>query len=195
MLEAEAEAEAAALARGEQPFLVSTTASNEGFLRGAPLVTADGELVGITSLALADPLADLDAQAGESASTRVYAVAATRAARAVEAMVGRLALGEKVSGARVVLFNDPINKREKVQAVLAACGLSEQAANLAMYAAHRTGRGVIGYFDEEEEALTLVRAIAKFGKELELPSALTIQCEECTFYKGSTDNADEPATV
>jgi hypothetical protein len=40
-----------------------------------------------------------------------------------------------------------------------------------------------------------VRAIAKFGKELELPSALTIQCEECTFYKGSTDNADEPATV
>ena len=103
-------------------------------------------------------------------------------------MVGRLSLGERVQGARVVLMNDAINKRENVQAVLAAAGLSEQAANLAMYSAHRTGRGVIGYFDSREEAQALLAKIAKLGEEAELPSALVVTCEDCEFYK-----ADSPA--
>ena len=46
--------------------------------------------------------------------------------RAVEAMVERRSLGEQVRGVRVVLRNDSVNKRERVAAVLAAAGLSEQ---------------------------------------------------------------------
>ena len=44
MAEAEAEAEGEAEARGEQPFLVSSCAP-AGFLRGSPMLNADGELV------------------------------------------------------------------------------------------------------------------------------------------------------
>ena len=58
--------------------------------------------------------------------SRYYAVSARRVQRAVEAMVERRSLGEQVRGVRVVLRNDSVNKRERVAAVLAAAGLSEQ---------------------------------------------------------------------
>ena len=174
MAEAEAAAEVDALQRGEQPFVVASAAATDGFLRGSPLLTADGELVGLNSLALAELEGD---------STRYYAVTVERAARALDAMVGRLSLGEKVNGARVVLFNDAINKRENVQTVLAAAGLSDSAASLAMQSAHKTGRGTIGYFDTQEEAEALVKKIWELGKEL--PSALIVMAEKCDFYKQS----------
>ena len=171
MAQAEAEAEADAEARGEQPFLVTQASGAEALLRGGPLLSAEGEVVGFTSLVLSD---------GNS-SKQIYSITAERAVRAIGAMIDRRSLGEPISGARVVLFNDPINKRENVQKVLAAAGLSDQAANLAMYSAHRTGRGIIGYFDKPEDARALVKQIAELGKEL--PSALIISAEECDFYR------------
>ena len=65
-------------------------------------------------------------------------MSAERCARAIDAMLERRSLGERVKGARVVLFNDSINKRENVQAVLSKAGLSEAASSLAMLSAHKT---------------------------------------------------------
>ena len=123
--EAEAAAEIDAEARGESPFLVSESAvAADGLLRGGPLLSADGELLGVTVLVLPD----------DGGTSRWFSVSACRTQRAVQAMIERRALGEPVRTARVVLWNDSINKRERVAAVLAAAGLSEQAAGLAMSA-------------------------------------------------------------
>lgn len=170
MAEAELAAEEEALERGEQPFIVVDAPSVEGVV-GGPLLSADGALVGLTTLVMS---------AGAE-STRYYAVSAERCARAIDAMLERRSLGERVKGARVVLFNDSINKRENVQAVLSKAGLSEAASSLAMLSAHKTGRGVIGYFEDPEEAKALVYKIAELGREL--PSALIVAAETCSFYK------------
>ena len=175
MAEAEAAAEEDALARGEKPFLVVDAPSAEGAV-GGPLLGADGALLGLTTLVIS---AGVDA-------TRYYAVNAKRMGRAIDAMLERRSLGQRVKGARVVLFNDSINKRENVQAVLAKAGLSEQASLIAMISAHKTGRGVIGYFEKADEAKALVAKIGSLGKEL--PSALIVTAEACDFFK----TADEP---
>ena len=115
MAEAEAEAEAEARERGEEPFLIADAALVGG-ASGGPLLDSDGAVVGINTLVIS---------AGEG-STRYYAVSARRCVRAVESLVERRALGEEVDGMRVVLLNDGVNKRERVAAVLAEAGLSEQ---------------------------------------------------------------------
>ena len=95
----------------------------------------------LASTRLLSPSLPSTPEAGSSSGggTRIYTVTPERLRRAVDAILSRAALGELVSGARVVLLNDDINKRERVQAVLSAAGLSESAANLAMYQVHRTG--------------------------------------------------------
>lgn len=65
--------------------------------------------------------------------------------------------------------------------MLVASGLSEQAAEMAMYSAHRTGRGVIGYFEDADDATALVEKIAQLGKA-QLPSALIVTSEPCRFH-------------
>lgn len=170
MAEAETAAEEEALARGEKPFLVVDAPSAEGVV-GGPLVGADGALLGLTTLVVS---------AGAE-STRYYAVGGKRMGRAIDAMLERRSLGERVKGTRVVLFNDNTNKRENVQAVLAKAGLSEQAATFAMMAAHKTGRGVIGYFEDADEAKALVSKIGELSKVL--PTALIVTAEACDFYK------------
>ena len=91
MVEAEAEAEAEALRRGELPFLVTTAATAEGFMRGGPLLSDDGAVLGINTLVISAP--------GESSSTTYYSVTAQRATRAIDAMLERRSLGEQVGGA------------------------------------------------------------------------------------------------
>jgi len=198
MAEAEAEVEAEALERGEAPFLVSDAALVEG-ASGGPLLDAEGVVVGINTLVIS---------AGEG-STRYYTVSARRCARAVEALVERRTLGEQVDGVRVVLRNDGVNKRERVAAVLAAAGLSEQAASLAMLSAHKTGRGVIGFFETEVEAEALrqkLMAIDKRSQEVWLsgvsegegPAArwaqdLLFEAEPCKFYKKEQGSAEAVA--
>ena len=52
---------------------------------------------------------------------------------------------------------------------------------MAMYSAHRTGRGVIGYFEDADDATALVEKIAQLGKA-QLPSALIVTSEPCRFH-------------
>ena len=66
----------------------------------------------------------------------------------------------------------------------------EQAANLAMYSAHRTGRGIIGYFDERTEAEAPVKRIAELGQKA-LPSALIVTCEECEYHKAPAASEED----
>jgi len=180
MADAEAAAEAEAAERGEHPFLVSDAALLPS-MTGGPLLSAEGEVMGVHTLIMS---------AGEG-TTRYYAVSAERTARALDAMLDRRGLGEQVKGFRVCLLNDSINKRERVQAVLNAAGLSDQAAALAMLSAHKTGRGVIGYFADAAEAEALQVTIAELGKEL--PAPLGIIAEPCDFYQKSEATVDQAA--
>ena len=57
---------------------------------------------------------------------------------------------------RVVLFNDPMNKKERVSSVLqSVAGFDEQQANRVMMEAHKTGRGIVQYDLEQDLADTL----------------------------------------
>ena len=70
MAEAEAELEAEALKRGEEPFLVADAALVDG-ASGGPMLDADGAVVGISTLVIS---------AGEG-STRYYAVSCVNGIR------------------------------------------------------------------------------------------------------------------
>lgn len=124
---------------------------------------------------------------------------------AVEALAERRALGEEVEGVRVVLLNDGVNKRERVAAVLAEAGLSQQASSFAMLSAHKTGRGVIGFFGTPEEAEALRESLVDIDKRSQAdwlagnadgggPASrwatdLIFEAEPCTFYKKDTEQA------
>lgn len=181
LAEAEQEAEQEALARGEQPFLVVDAPSVKGAV-GGPLLGADGALLGLTTLVLSS---------GKDA-TRYYGVSNRRMGRAVGTMLERRSLGETEPGthrgARVVFFNDPENKQEAVQDLLEAVGLSEQAASFATNSARSTGRGVIGYFEDAEEAKNLVKKIVFAEKGKRLPRTLVLTAETFDFHK-NTDGA------
>lgn len=182
MAEAESAAEAEALARGEQPFLVVDAPSADGVV-GGPMVSADGSLLGITTLVVS---------AGAEC-TRYYAVSSERMARAVDAILEQRSHREQVRGARVVLSNAPANTGSAVRELLTSAGLSEEAAELATTAARKHGRGVLGYFEDAEEAAALVRriafaeAVAEEGSQL--PSALVVTAEAFDFYKEAEPEA------
>ena len=73
-------------------------------------------------------------------------------ARACQEFLTRLkrcdvAENTKPKGYRVVLFNDPMNKKERVENILMNVGqLDEKAANSVMMEAHMTGRGAVKSF-------------------------------------------------
>jgi len=199
MAEAEAEVEADALRRGEEPFIVVDAALVDG-ASGGPMLDAEGAVVGINTLVIS---------AGDD-TTRYYTVSSRRCMRAIEGLVSRRALGEGVEGVRVVLRNDGVNKRERVASVLALAGLSEQAASLAMLSAHKTGRGVIGVFETAEEAAALCARLVEIDKGSQVdwladgangdgPGArwaqdLTFESEPCQFYRKEprgTEGEDE----
>ena len=185
MAEAEAEAEAEATARGEQPFLV-IDAPSVGGMSGGPLLNDAGEVVGVNTHIIS---------AGDAA-TRVYAVSAERLRRALDAFGERRRLEQRmVPGARVVLRNDPFNKRAMVQRVLSESGLSAEAASIAMLGAHNTGRGVIGVFTAREEAEDLANMIAVVGSRYELPAPLLIEVEPCKVYQPEPPTADDVASA
>ena len=82
-------------------------------MSGGPLLNDAGEVVGLNTHIIS---------AGDAA-TRVYAVSAERLRRALDAFGERRRLEQRmVPGARVVLRNDPFNKRAMVQRVLSSQG-------------------------------------------------------------------------
>ena len=142
-------------------------------MAGAPLIDADGRLAGLTL--------SVFAAGGEC---RYYAASASAVRRAVAHAQAAAARGEKREGWRVVLLNDPFNKREKVQQVLCDAGLSASAANLAMLSAHKSGRGTVGFFkaDEADEAQALVSALEDRG--------LLVRSEAWEYYADDANDAD-----
>ena len=171
----------AALARAEEEageagvanFLVADSPACSGMSGGA-LLDAEGALVGLVSTVFS--------AFGE---TRTYAVSAKHAALAARDILARQALGEKLAGKRVVLLNDSVNKRERVQEVLTEAGLSEQAANFAMLAAHKSGRGVVGYFKQGEGAAAEALRVALEDR------GLLVAVEPWEYYAGDEAAASQ----
>ena len=68
----------------------------------------------------------------------------------------RQSIGKRKRGWRVVLLHEEgfqeAQRSARVRQVLAASGLSEEAAQFVLVAAHRTGRSVVRYTQLEEDA-------------------------------------------
>ena len=101
--------------------------------------------------------AQLERLGRQKAEAEAAAYRRERIRRGSEAAAARM----REAGAtrvRLVLFNDPVNKRERVESVLTdEAGLSARDANSAMMSAHKRGRGVIATF--EEDALERAEAL------------------------------------
>jgi ATP-dependent Clp protease adapter protein ClpS len=61
---------------------------------------------------------------------------------------------------QVVLFNDPMNKRARIEGILMEVAEQDKAnANAVMMKAHTTGRGTIAAFDTQDQADALCQRL------------------------------------
>jgi len=116
-------------------FVVTDASMAPGML-GGPLSNANGEVIGMCALVRPD----LRALGNYAVSTRACQEFLTR-------LKCDVAENTKPKGYRVVLFNDPMNKKERVEKILMnVAQLDEKAANSVMMDAHMTGRGAVKSF-------------------------------------------------
>jgi len=138
--------------RTDETIYVVTDAAMSGGMSGGPLVNAVGTVMGV--VALIRP--DLRALGN-------YAVSAEEI-RSFLANVEQRSSEDYVSatGYRVYLFNDGMNKKERVSSVLKSIAMMEEEdANKVMMEAHSTGRGVVREFPGREQAEELCKALRK----------------------------------
>ena len=114
------------------PLYVVTDAALAGGMSGGPLLSEDGLVMGVCTLVRPD-------QGGVGN----YAISALRASEALLEIIAEadsLPTGDQLT---LYLCNDRVNKRSRVEGVLRKAGLDDDAAKIAMMAAHKTGRGAV----------------------------------------------------
>jgi S1-C subfamily serine protease/ATP-dependent Clp protease adapter protein ClpS len=143
----------------ETTFVVSDAAMSGG-MSGGPLVDSNGNVLGV--IALIRP--DLRALGN-------YAVSAQELIGFLES----ISLNEEESsdnGYRVLLFNDPMNKKKRVSSVLASvASLDKDMAEQVMMQAHKTGRGIVGNYTDLGAAETMYAALRDEDLLVELERA------------------------
>ena len=104
-----------------------------GGMSGGPLLNVNGEVVGVNTLNRMD-LRGLGNLFIESNALR----------EAITAVLDNAQRASEAKALRVVLYNDPFNKRARVAKVLTSvAGLTKKEADSSMMAAHTTGRGLV----------------------------------------------------
>jgi S1-C subfamily serine protease len=138
--------------RTDDTIYVVTDAAMSGGMSGGPLVNYLGTVMGVNALVRPDLRA-----------LGNYAVSAEEI-RSFLANVEQRSSEDNLSatGYRVYLFNDGMNKKERVSSVLKSVAMMEKEdANKVMMEAHSTGRGVVREFSVLVEAEELCKALRK----------------------------------
>jgi S1-C subfamily serine protease len=156
--------------RGDPPHhetsFVVTDAALSGGMSGGPLVDSTGTILGVNAMVR-----------GDLRALGNYAVSADEIRTFLERIVvlddksNLLSTGGEVQDAifnnskhqyRVVIYDDPMNKKQRVTWVLEnVANLDEKDANQVMMDAHTTGRGIVGEFKCRQEADDLCQSIRK----------------------------------
>jgi len=126
---------------------VVTDAGMSGGMSGGPLIDSTGTVIGVNALIRPDLRA-----------LGNYAVSSKELKSFLESIQHSTSDCSSDNVAyRVVLFNDPMNKKERVASVLQTTArLNITTANQVMMQAHQTGRGVVAELEQElAEALCL----------------------------------------
>jgi serine protease Do len=124
---------------GRDREFVLTDAALAGGMSGGPLLTAEGEVLGINTL--------VRPQLGGLGN---YAIASNRLRRAVDAILEDARADATAADIALYLYNDPVNRRAAVKTALEAAGVAD--AEEVMMAAHTTGRGLVRRFEAADEA-------------------------------------------
>lgn len=140
--------------QNDETTFVVTDAAMSGGMSGGPLVDAQGNVLGVNALIRPDLRA-----------LGNYAVSAEEVTQFLESVVLHPAIDTESSPSkngnyRVYLFNDRMNKKERVSSVLKSVALlDDDKANEIMMQAHATGRGIIGNYTGKVEAETMCTAL------------------------------------
>jgi S1-C subfamily serine protease len=139
--------------RTDETIYVVTDAAMSGGMSGGPLVNSVGTVMGVNALIRPDLRA-----------LGNYAVSAEEIRSFLASVEQQHSSEDNVSatGYRVYLFNDGMNKKERVSSVLKSVAMMEEEdANKVMMEAHSTGRGVVREFAERVQAEELCKALRK----------------------------------
>jgi S1-C subfamily serine protease len=145
----------------DETTFVVTDAAMSGGMSGGPLVDSNGNVLGV--IALIRP--DLRALGN-------YAVSAQEVIGFLESISLNEEESSSDNGYRVWLFNDRMNKKERVSSVLTSvASLDEDMADQVMMQAHRTGRGIVGNYTDRGAAETMYTALRDEDLLVELERA------------------------
>ena len=130
-------------------YVVTDAAMSPG-MSGGPLVDESGNVLGVNALIRPDLRA-----------LGNYAVSSKEVGTFLKTIQFSKDKDSTVKAAyRVVLFNDPMNKKERVSNVLqTVASLDEEEANRVMMEAHKTGQGVVSNFYEPNDAERMCTAL------------------------------------
>jgi S1-C subfamily serine protease len=129
---------------------VVTDAAMAGGMSGGPLVDADGVVLGMNALIRTDMRA-LGNYAVSASTCRDFlsrlAEEREKSRLVQNSVADETSRTRSTFGFRVMLYNDPMNKRERVARILKeVANINETDANSVMMSAHTTGRGVVREF-------------------------------------------------
>lgn len=143
------------IGNGDTTTYVVTDAAMSGGMSGGPLTDASGDVLGVNALIRPDLRA-----LGNYAVSSEEVLAFLGAVRSIQR-------GENVETCsatlfEVTLYNDRMNKKERVSEILmGVVGMNAESAEDVMMKAHKTGRGIVRSFDNQDEADKLCLALKR----------------------------------